>query len=449
MKDITEFNSDATRAKAEQSQSSLSVSDRPYRWFGVLVLLLTFGIFGGWAYTAKIDNASLAPGFVSVKYNSKSVQHLDGGIVTELNVREGDLVEAGDVLIVLDDTQIRAQRDITMGQLLSLSALESRLIAEQTWQEKVDYPELLQVADDPRAAEAMMVENEIFKARRESMTGEVKVLEQRIQQLRNRRVGLEAQRDSNERLTKSLTEEIDELRDLLKEGFAEKQRLRERERQFNEAEGSIGELTAEIAALDVQIGETRLEILQLRKERSEEVATRLAEVQNSLFDVREKLTAQEDVLRKTQILAPVTGKVLGLAVHTIGGVIGPRERIMEIVPEDEELAIIARVNPIDIDRVSVGQSAEVRFSAFHFGTTPRMFAEVVKVSPDRIQDRDSKEVYYEARLEVTTESLLEMNNLVVLPGMPAEVLISSGERTLFEYLSKPVTDAFSRAFLEE
>lgn len=446
---VAEQETEQTPQSYSNTQQPISPSDNRYRWFGFIVLIVTFGFLGVWAATAPIDDAALAQGYVSVKHNSKTVQHLHGGIVKELHVREGDSVKVDDILIELDDTQVRAERNTSMGHFFSLLAQESRLLAEQTDSNSVKYPEELSESDDLRASQAIVVQNQIFETRTESLSGEVQVLEQRIAQLAERKQGMLSQKNSSETLAASLKEEIAELRDLLKEGFAEKQRLRERERQLAEAQGTIGELTAEIAAVDVQIGETRLEIIQLQKERREEIANTLSEVQSKLYDVREQLKTQEDRLARTEIKSPATGEVLGLQVHTNGGVVRAGEPIMDIVPEGEELTIVAKVNPKDIDRVKAGQKAEVRFSAFQYGTTPRLFANVVKVSADRIVEENSDEVYYEARLEVDNESLLELNNLVIMPGMPAEVLIKSGERTLIEYLGKPISDAFSRAFLEE
>lgn len=442
------------QSKINQLDSQeVQTSDARLRLFGLAVLALTFGVFGAWSYFAPLDSAALAPGYVSVKFDSKTVQHLDGGIVKELNVREGTFVESGDILIRLDTTQLRAEKEILMGQMFTFKALESRLIAEQTAKAEVIYPEVLASSPDPRAQEAMIVQNQIFTARNDARAGERSVLKQRVQQLRKRLVGLESQRTSKEDLKVSLNDEIEELKDLLSDGFADKQKLRERERQFTDAVGVSGELTAEQAATEVQIGETELEIIQLDKQHAEKVANELSEVQAQLFDVTQKLIAVEDKLAKSDIRAPVTGTVLGLEIHTEGGVVTPGEPIMNIVPSGDELAVIAEVAPSDIDRVKVGLEAEIRFSSFSQSMTPKLTGEVVHVSPDRFMRETDGSYYYEARLEVTQESmqkLTEFNEeLTIMPGMPVETLISTGERSLIDYLSKPITDAFKRSFLEE
>lgn len=432
-----------------EAELPLITDDRPARRIGYLILLLTLGSFTLWSYLAPIDSAALAPGYVAVKSHRRTVQHLEGGIVSQLMVRDGDEVKQGDVLLVLDDTQLKAQLEIYRGQYISALALEARLIAERDELPKVVYPEELSDLADPRNVEARHGQDQIFRARKNTHDGEISVLKQRINQLQSKIEGLRAQRSSTQALARSLAEEIKDLRELLSEGFADKQRLRELERNHTNAEGRIAELTAEIATAEMQIGETRLQILQIEKQFHEDIVNKLGEVQVQLFNLREQLRAGEDRVARTVIRAPVDGMVLGVSVHTIGGVIRPGEPILDIVPHKEELVIMAQVSPIDIDRVSVGLEAEVRFSAFKQAITPKMYGKVITLSADRLVDEKTGYPYYQAQIELTPESFEKLGNLQLVPGMPAEVLINTGERTLVEYLMQPLTNAFARAFIED
>ncbi len=439
-----------SQIQSEQEEKiKVRTKDGSIRWVGFIILFLTFGVFGTWSYYAPIDSAALASGFVTVKYNSKTVQHLEGGIVKKLLTQEGSKVKKDDVLLELDDTQIRSQKEIVFGQYLSSKILESRLLAEQNKLGHVEYPKDLESNSDPRVKEAIKTQNDIFRARNQTAKGEKAVLKQRIDQLYSKRRGLEAQKKSNEHLKDSFYEEIEELKGLLSEGFADKQRLRERQRQYTNVQGSIAELTAELATIDIQVGETKLQIIQLGKEQDEEVANLLAQVQANVFDLTEKLTAIEDRLRRTIIRAPVSGTVISLEVHTEGGVVSPGRPILNIVPDGEELTITAQVSLMDIDRVRVGLEAEIRFSVFNQATTPKLWGKVINLSADRLINKQTGMPYYQAQLELLPESLQDLVGLELLPGMPAEVLISTGERTLLQYLAKPVTDAFIRSFLED
>ena len=213
--------------------------------------------------------------------------------------------------------------------------------------------------------------------------------------------------------------------------------------------GEIAEFTSEIAANEMQIGETKLQILQLQKKFQEEVAGKLSEVQAELYDVAQRLVATRDKVARTEIKSPANGRVLGLSVHNVGGVISPGKPILDIVPQKEELIIDAQVSPIDIDRVHVGLMAEVRFSAFKQALTPKVQGKVINLSADRLTDEKSGQPYYQAQIELTPDSYVKLGDMELLPGMPAEVLINTGERTVFEYLMQPITNAFARAFIED
>jgi epimerase transport system membrane fusion protein len=437
------------QTQSVNSGQELQTDDRPIRMIGFVILFVTFGVFGVWSFVAPIDGSALAPGVVAVKSHRKTIQHLDGGIVKKIVVKDGDSVSAGDVLLVLDDTQTRAQLEIVRGQYISVLAQHGRLVAERDQLDEVAFSEKLLNDQDYRTQEAKQTQLSIFNARKNSYQGEISVLKQRVSQLKSKINGLGQQRGSNQQLLNSYSEEMVDLKELLAEGFADRQRLRDLERNHARVQGEVAQLTADIASSEIQIGETKLQILQLQKEFQETVVNELGEVNAQLFDLEERMNALQDKVVRTEITAPAAGMVMGLQVHTEGGVIKPSEPIMEIVPQKEELIVNAQVSPLDIDRVHVGLLANVRFSAFKSGTTPVAEGKLVTLSADRLIDQNTGQPYFSAEVEITPESMAELAHVELLPGMPAEVLISTGERTLFEYLTQPISNAFARAFIED
>ncbi|MDD2760356.1 MAG: HlyD family type I secretion periplasmic adaptor subunit [Methylomonas sp.] len=429
--------------------TALHTDDSSIRRIGAIIVLLTFGIFGAWAFFAPMDSSALATGVVAVKSFKKTVQHLDGGIVAKILVKDGDLVNEGDTLIILDDTQIKAQLGMAYGQKIALAAQVARLQAERDQRESIKFPDFLQADSDPRIIEAKRDETNVFNARKNAYQGEISVLNQRINQISSKINGLKGQVSSKQQLVASYSEEIQDLKELLSEGFADKQRLRDIERSHALQSGEIAQLNAEIATNQMLISETRLQIVQVQKQFQQEVAAKLSEAQTALNDAAERVAANQDKLDRIAIKAPASGMVLGMAFHTESGVISPGHPILDIVPQDAELIIDAQVSPLDIDRVSVGLQAEVRFSAFKQATTPKMEGKVIHLSADSFVDEKNGQAYYQARIELTPESRKDLGNLQLLPGMPAEVLINTGERTLFEYLAQPATNAFARAFIED
>lgn len=420
--------------------------NKPKR-IGLLIFFLVFGVFGIWAAVAPLDGAAHAPGTVIVRSNKQLVQHLEGGIVSELRARNGDVVQAGDALLILDNTQSLAQLEIANAQYTALRALESRLIAERDNLSEVVYPPELSSVGVSAESE-IASQNQLFRTRRNSLAGSIEVLEQRIGQLQSQLGGLRALQQSKQELADSFSEELRDVESLLVEGFADKNRLRELERQAATLRGEAAELTASISSTEIQIGETRLQILQQEREFQNEVATQLAETQTNLKDATERVTALADVVRRTIITSPVTGIVNGMQAHTVGGIVPPGTPIAEVVPQSDELVIEARVSPIDIDRVAVGQDAMIRFSSFS-SSVPNIFGEVVNVSADAFTDQNTGMSYYTARVQVTPEGLADLGTLTLIPGMPAEIFIATGSRTFLQYLMKPFTNSLARSFIED
>lgn len=432
------------------AEQELKISDLSVRRVGYLTLLLTFGIFGGWAALAPLDSAALATGVLTVESYRKTVDHLEGGIVRELRVRDGDVVAAGDVLLVLDDTLARSELETLRGHLAAYEALQARLIAERDGLDSIDFSNLHgEEALDERVDAARRNEAAVFAARKVARLGETEVLRKRIAQLEEQMRGMESVILSKRALVSSFGEEIKDLSELLAEGFVDKQRLREQERSLFRLKAEIADHESLIARSKVEIGETELRILQLNKDTEMEVTNQLADVQTRIHEYREKVIAARDKLERTVIRAPEAGMVLGMQVHTIGGVVRSAAPILEIVPGTHELVVEAQISPIDIDRVAVGKLADIRFSAFKSSTTPVIEGRLIHVSADRLVNPDTGHPYYLGRLELTEKGRADLGGLQLVPGMPAEVLINTGARTLLAYLVQPASDAFARSLIED
>lgn len=432
----------------DDSFSKLPTSDRSPRSIGMLIVFVTFGIFGTWAATAPLDGAALAPGVVTVQSYRKTIQHLEGGIVKELHARDGDMVKAGDVLIVLDDTQVRAENGMVRGQLLAVQAMEARLRAERDDQPTIDFSGMLE-SQGLRAEEARSGETQVFNARRGSRLGEVSVLQKRVGQLNEQISGLQSMIRTKRNLEKSYAGEIGDLTELLAEGFVDRQRLLDQERKLDMLRAEIADHQSQIIRTKLQISETELQIVQLNKDFSSEVVAQLAEVQSRVFDLQERLAALEDRLSRIVIRAPEDGMIIGMKVHTVGGVVTPATPLLDIVPSVSDLIVEAQVSPMDIDRINVGKLADVRFSAFNSSSTPVMEGVVNHISADRLVNEQTGMPYYLARVGLTEKGAQALGSLKLQPGMPAEVLIKTGSRTLLQYMMQPVTDSVARSLIED
>ena len=445
---MTKENLVESKADKTKQQKILDTSMETPKRAGLFIFFLVFGVFGFWAGFAPLDGAARATGVVTVESYTKVIQHFEGGIVGEILVRNGDVVEAGDPLLVLDSTQPLAQLGAANALFVALKSRVARLLAESSGSESISFPAALREAGSGADAE-MASERQIFLARKAAREGEVEVLKQREDQLASRVTGLEAVRTSKLELAASFSEELVDVRELLEEGFSDKQRLRELERSYSSFSGEAADLTANISSTQMQIGEARLQILQLDKNFLTEVVNELGEIRTLLKDTEEKMIAMQDVVRRTSITTPVDGIVTGMQVHTVGGVVQPGADIAEVVPQSDELIIEANISPIDIDRVTVGQEATISFSAFSSGLVPTIFGSVIGISADRLIDQMNGAPYYLARVEVTPEGMRDMGDLVLVPGMPAEVFINTGARTFLQYVLKPFTTALSRSFIED
>lgn len=431
-----------------ESFADLPTSDRKIRRLGLVIVGVTFGLFGTWAALAPLDGAVYAPGVVTVQTYRKTVQHLEGGIVKEVLVHDGNIVKRDDPLIVLDDAQLRFEYEMTRSQLIAAKAMEARLKAERDALPAIDFGEIADLAST-RGKEARQSETQVFNARQGSRQGQIAVLRERIGQLNQQIGGLEAVIDAKLQLEKSYSGEISELSDLLKQGFVDKQRLVEQERKLGMLKSEVADHRATINRARLQINETQLQILQVDKDFNSEVAKQLAEVQTKIYDLREKSSSLEDRLSRIVIRAPESGMVIGMTVHTVGGVVHPGTPLLDIVPSISELIIEAQVPPVDIDRIAIGKRADIRFSAFNAATTPVIEGEVASVSADRLVNEKSGTPYYLARVRVTENGVRTLGERKLVPGMPADVLIITGQRTLLQYLMQPARNALAQSMIEE
>ena len=418
--------------------------------FGVIVIALIFGGLGGWGATAPLSGAVVAPGSVIVDTNAKAIQHLEGGIVGDIRVRDGDAVEEGSVLIALDETQPRATLQIVRASLDEELAKEARLKAERDGTEMVIFAKtLLDRADNSEIQALLDGQNGIFEARRRTRAGTTQILEERIGQLREEIVGLRAQQASVEKQSELIAEELKGLMQLYERGQTTLPRILALQREAARLDGQKGSLIASVARAGRTIGETQLQILQQDKAFQEEVVAELRDVQASTAELRERLVAAEDTLRRTTITAPVGGKVVRLAVHAPGAVIRPGDTVLEIVPTDDRLLVEVQVAPQDVDNVALGQPANVRFTAFKQRTTPTVEGAVTYVSPDSMTDERTGMSYFLARIDVPEESLVDVSEEPMQPGMPAEAMIRTGERTAIDYLTQPIVESMNRAWRED
>lgn len=425
-------------------------SARPWILMGLSLILGLLGVLGAWAATASISGAVIGNGVFTVSGKRKAIQHLEGGIVRGLLVRDGDVVAAGQRLVELEPTRAKASLAILESGLGKELATEARLIAERDGAATVSFPpELLGGLDGTEVIRLIESENAIFEAHRAALKGDTEILQQRIAQLVEERGGLDAQRAAKVQQLGFIGEELEGLRHLLDMGQTTKTRVLALERSSAALRGEEGELMADMARTGQRIGETRLQILQRQKDFQKSVAEELQRVQASIRDLRERAVAARDVLGRIHITAPVGGTVLDLAVHTVGAVIKPSETIMEIVPGEKTPIVEVSIRPQDIDNVTVGQQAVLRLLAFKQRTTPLLKGSVIYVSADSLQTHAGQEPYYLVHIALPDSEIERLGKLKLRLGMQTEVMIKTGKRTPLQYIAQPIIDSMNRAMREE
>ncbi|HAO39502.1 MAG TPA: HlyD family type I secretion periplasmic adaptor subunit [Afipia sp.] len=415
----------------------------------VVVTLLTCGI-GGWASTAQISGALIAPGSIVVDSNVKKVQHPTGGVVGEVRARDGDRVKAGDVLVRLDDTVTKASLAIVTKGLDGLLARRARLLAEQDGAERITFPpELMESFANPDVRALIGNEIKLFQVRSSGRIGQKAQLKERIAQLKEEIGGLEAQENAKSREIELIQKELVGVRDLFAKNLVQISRLTVLERDAARLDGDRAQFIAQKAQAKGKITEIELQIIQIDKDLSSEVSKEMREINDKIGEFVERKVTAEDQLRRIDIRAPQDGMVLQSTVHTVGGVITAGDTIMLIVPESDNLSVEAKVNPQDIDQLRIGQKTLLRLSAFNQRTTPELNGTVSRISPDTTTDQRTGQSYYTIRVSMPPEEVAKLGDVKLIPGMPVEAFVQTGERTMISYLAKPLSDQLMRAFREK
>lgn len=420
---------------------------------GYALLALLFGGAGVWASTTHIAGAVIAPGTIAVQSNVKKVQHPTGGVISEIRVRDGDLVKAGQVLIRLDDTVARSTVGAVQVQLDELEARLARLAAERDDADHVVFPaDLIARQPDQQLAATLAGERKLFDSRRTAKVGQRSQLEQRIAQGKEEIRGLQAQQAAKEQEIGFIDRELAGVNQLYDKNLVALSRLMQLQRDKARLSGERGQYIAEIARAKGKISETELQIIQLDKDFRTDVLKDLRDAQGKIAELTERLVAAQDQLKRVAILAPQDGVVNQLSVHTVGGVVSNGEVLMEIVPRHDNLIIEAKVEPRDIDQVTVGAAAVVRIMAGEERANPDLTGKVILVSADLTRERPTAGVpdkaFYTVRVSLPPEEVDRLGRLKLLPGMQAEVFIQTYARTPLAYLIKPLEDQMARTFRE-
>ena len=411
---------------------------------GIGLIVLLFASFGVWAATTPIAGAVIASGLVVVESNIKKVQHAAGGIVSAIYVKNGDRVTAGDILVSLDETQARANLGIVASQLVQLVARKARLEAERDRSTAIRFPaDFAKMSDD--AADIAQGEKRLFDARLTAMKGQIAQLRERVGQLRQEIKGLTAQRDAKDQEVELMNEELERLEGMRKKDLVPVTRTLAAQRDLTKLKGEWGALVAQIARAQGQISETELQIINVEQTFLTNSSKELREIEARIGELLERRIAADDLLKRIHLRAPQSGTVHDLSVHTVGGVIGPSETVMSIVPSQDVLSVEARVATSDIDQVHIGQKATLRFPAFNQRTTPEVHGTVTRIGADLSKEAQTNSVFFTARISVDD---LDTSHFKLVPGMPVEVYIATGERTALSYLVRPLTDQVTKAFRE-
>lgn len=418
---------------------------------GLLTLLVLVGGVGVWSAFASIAGAVVSIGQLKVETNRQVVQHLDGGVVSEILVKEGDVVDAGDVLLRLDDKLLRAELNIVEDQLYEILARRGRLIAVRDGLVRPAFSdEVLEAADrNPRVQAMVEGQQRLFRARKDTVARETEQLRERQIQIGDEIKGAEAQQEALERQIEFVGEELNDLRDLLKKGLAQASRVSALERENARLLGQRGELIASVAQLKGRISEIEIQLLGLESTRVEEAISQLRDLEFRENELRERRNTLLETISRLDIRAPRPGVVIGMTVFTLRSVVRPAEPILFIVPTNVKLIVESRIDATSIDQVYPGQDVRLRFSAFSARTTPDVPGKVDKISPDVFTDETTGASYYTAQIEFTDDAIRELGDVELVAGMPVEAYIQTNARTPFTYFTKPLTDYFNQALRED
>ncbi|KXF80020.1 HlyD family type I secretion periplasmic adaptor subunit [Enterovibrio coralii] len=416
--------------------------------FGFIALF--FGTFGIWSVFSPLEGASIAPGIVTVDSQRKTVQHFEGGIIDKIQVAEGQIIEKGQPLIILDDTQARAQLTQLISKQRNAVAREARLIAERDDKDTIEFEaSLLAQRDDPRVEELLTNQQRIFEARRGFFTSQREIINKQLAQNKAELEGQEKRLVIEKRRLSIIGEEIEGNRQLAEKGYVSKTQVLRLEREETQILSTISQLQANASRLAQNVAENQAQLKEQELEHIKEIVEALRESREERYELDEQLAAAKDILERTTIVAPLSGTVLNLQVYSEEGVITPGQPLLDIVPVDEKMVIEARVNPADIDQVGNGMKAQIRLTALSMRAVKPLNGELLTVSADRLVDEQSGEAYYLARVQLTDKVSEVLDGVDLYPGMQAEVMLLTEPRTPIEYLTKPLTESLNRAFREE
>lgn len=422
--------------------------NRLIRTGGLVVGVFVIG-FLGWAAFAPLDSAIQAPGVVVVETHRKAIQHLEGGIVKTIYVKEGERVTAGQPLVQLDETEGRASLNLLSGQADALAAEQARLEAERDGAERIAFPaDLTERRDDPKVAEALRGEQNTFDTHRATLAKQQAIYNQRINENHRIVAGLQSQQQSVEQQSTLIQQESDSVQHLYDKGLSTLPRLLQLKRQAADLTGQHGQVSEKIAQVGLDSGEDELQILNLKNQFMNDVVKDLRDVQTKRFETMDRLHAARDIVARLRMTAPVAGKVVGLAVHSKGAVIRPGDLVMEIVPIEDQLDVEAKVKPEDADDVHIGMSAKVNLGAYKQRRLPMITGVVTNVSADRLVDQHTNQPYFSVMVQVDKSQLKDYPDVKLIPGMPVDVAIDSGTHTALDYFIEPITGVFRRGMRE-
>lgn len=417
---------------------------------GLIGLLLLFGAGGAWAAITNLSGAVVTSGQITVQGNPKTIQHLDGGVVSEIAVENGSLVKQGDVVIRLDDALLKANVNIYTNRLLEAVARRNRLIAEREEALEIKWDDetlgLLGLTPSPHINQA---QQKLFETRRDTLQGEINQLGEQINQYHNQLAGVDSQKDASQSQIELLEEELEGLVILDNKGLTAKNPLRNLRRLIAELQGRIGEAESERARIENAINESEIQILQSRREFLESVLTELGQTDLEIRDMTQQFGATRTQVDRAEIRAPIDGMVHELSIFTIGGVVEQGAPLMQIIPQSGDLDVEISIEPQFVDDLFIGQPAGVRFSAFNQRTTPELSGTINSISPNTVTNRENGLTFYLAKVSVPQTELDKLGEARLLPGMPVEVFVKTKDRTPLSYLLKPLTDQINRAFREE
>ncbi len=423
---------------------------RTVAWIGNSLICVFFLGFGLWSVTAPLKSAAIASGVVEPETSRKTIQHLEGGIVREILVRNGETVSPGQVLIKLDDTRPRAEFDSLQGQLWDAEASHARLVAEQQGAPRISFPpSLLTPARKNASIDAILTgQQKIFEARRQVMQSQIAITGEKMKQVQQEIVGLTAQQQALTARAEITRQQLDVIAPLVAKGLERKSNLLNLSQQKADLEGQLGETAAQISRAYQVINEAQADLVKIESDRQNEIAQNLRDTESQILQLGDRLHAIDDQLARTDVKAPQGGVVVDLRIHTTGGVVGAGEPLLDLVPADDTLVVNAHIRPEDINLVHPGLHAQVHLLPYNQRRVPLLKGEVAYVSADRLEDKQTGQPYYAATIRVTDERVKKSEDVKMVPGMPAQALIETGQSSVAFYLIRPLLDSFNRAFRE-